>query len=973
MYRLGKYQWQRKPNPIKMKLLYLLLLLPYLLFPQCPVITLQPQSQADCDGNSIRMIVESNGTTFQWEKKRPQDVNFINITGATQSNYQIMPTGNIANPTGTQYRVKISLGTCSIYSNTSSIQLRKINSILNPAICERGTGVLESIQTEGATKFQWTRSFNGGPYADLIDNDQFQGSQQNQLRISQASQNLDGQKFKIRIDFAISANNDNEGSTQNLNQTSTCPRTSSEITLQIKPSPTPRHAASTYTGCINQPISVNATGCSPYTTQWYDEHRNPLGTGARFNITRQDSIPLFVFATCINASCESLPSTGTRAHAFPKPAPPINSGTPPEICPAISITFKASGGSNNLWYSTATSTIPLSSATNFNMLASPANSYVTRFVSQSIRGCESNRTSIMVRVLPTNLCTTDDSTRTPPSNVNPPSTDTTTQTLPHVRLSYELHQNCELASYALNINGCPNLPIITINQQGTFVGNYYSAYVLENQELHITCPESIGSPLDILLPGLNAPEIQIQTNYQNFACEGDKTQLSIQLPVGANMIGWEYNGHLHSQNITLNEPLVSGSYQAIIQRNSCTYRSEYVVIDVHPKPIAPLIINPKNNLCIGDSVWVYTLNPHPFILWNGLERTTQYLFKANEIGQQNIHVQISNDGICWSNPSIPITIQINPTPERPKILVQNNGGFCLGDSILVQLDKMGLQYRWSTNDTTQYLYAQSPLIYEAVYQDSAGCWSPPSSPVQTVLFPKEPQPTILYNNRQFCLGESITLRSTPAYEYVWSTKEYSDSINVKLSNRISLITRNQYGCWSTPSLAIEVIAQESPWMPVLSRSGRYFIQAKNQEKVTRYEWKLDQFILNERSSQIKIKQSGSFQVRAVRKYELSDSPSVQCFSPYQVASFGIPADDPGLSIYPNPNRGEQVNIEIQDDLINVTVELISLQGKLIKQWQINDTLNIQRLNLSDVFSGNYILALYTNQWAREKRIFIVSD
>ncbi|MEN9959078.1 MAG: hypothetical protein RLZZ474_1322, partial [Bacteroidota bacterium] len=148
----------KKPNPDKMKTLLLLLLLPFLAYTQCPVITQQPQSQADCDGNSIRMIVISNGTTFQWEKKRPQDANFSNISGAIQANYQIMPTGNSANPTSTQYRVKISLGACSIYSETASIQLRKINSILNPAICERGNGVLESIQTEGATHYQWMRS-----------------------------------------------------------------------------------------------------------------------------------------------------------------------------------------------------------------------------------------------------------------------------------------------------------------------------------------------------------------------------------------------------------------------------------------------------------------------------------------------------------------------------------------------------------------------------------------------------------------------------------------------------------------------------------------------------------------------------------------------------------------------------------------------------------------------------------------------
>jgi hypothetical protein len=162
-------------------------------------------------------------------------------------------------------------------------------------------------------------------------------------------------------------------------------------------------------------------------------------------------------------------------------------------------------------------------------------------------------------------------------------------------------------------------------------------------------------------------------------------------------------------------------------------------------------------------------------------------------------------------------------------------------------------------------------------------------------------------------------------------------------------------------------------MPVLTRLGRYFIQATNQEKVTRYEWKRDYSNLMDTSAQLKIKQSGLFQVRAMRTYNLVDAPSVHCYSSYQVASFGIPVDDPGIRIYPNPNRGEQITLEIQDDLKNVQVELISLQGKKIKQWEIKDTMHIQSLNLSDVISGNYILVMYANQWVREKRIFIVSD
>jgi Ig-like domain CHU_C associated/Secretion system C-terminal sorting domain len=951
----------------------LFLLLPFLAFPQCPLITQQPQSQADCDGNSIRMIVESNGTTFQWEKKRPQDASFSNITGATQANYQIMPTGNSSNPTGTQYRVKVGIGSCYLHSDHASIQLRKINSILNPAICERGNGVLESIQTEGATHYQWMRSIHGGPFVDMSDDIQFQGTQQNQLQIIQATTNLDGQKFKIRVDFIVSANNDNEGSTQNLNQTLTCPRTSSEITLQIKATPTPRHAANSYSGCINQAFPVNATGCSPYTTQWYDEQHNLIGTGARLLVTLPDESPHRYFATCMNAGCESLVSSGTQAQAFPKPNPPQNAGTLSEICPGLSVTFKASGGVNNIWYLNTSSTAPLSTATTYTTSANPASSPFTRYVSQKINGCESDRTAILVQVLSLAVCSPTDSTSTPPPIVNPPPTDSTEQNLPQVHLSYQLHQNCESGTYALNIHGCHLATQITINRQATLVSNYFESYIPENTELHITCPESISDPLDILLPGLTPPEIPIQSNYQNYVCEGDKTSLSIQLPIGAHMVGWEYNGHLFTQTKDLHETLAAGNYQAIIQRNTCTYRSESIYIDVHPKPEIPKLINTRTNICIGDTIYLQTTVAYPYYLWSNQSTAATFVESAKQAGNLDIVAQVSMDGTCWSNPSETIHIQVNPSPEKPQILVQKNGGFCRGDSILLSLNHTGMAYKWSNNEINQRIYAYKPERYEAIWQDSMGCWSPPSEAVQTYYYPEEPQPHIHALNRQFCQGESVTIYASPAFEYRWSTQANSDSIVLRTSDIIYLKTQNEYGCLSPPSLPLQIIAQGNPWMPKLSRSGMYFIQATNIEPVTKYEWKLDSHLLKDTTAQIKIRQSGFFQVRAIKKYELRDAIPIQCYSPYQVSSFGISADDPGIRLYPNPNKGELVQVEIQEDLSNVDVALYSLQGKQLKRWQLSDTRLAHSLQLEQIPTGSYVLQFYAQQWSREKRIFIVSD
>jgi len=392
-----------------MKYTCLLLLFCMAAFGQCPVISQQPENQSDCEGNSIRMrCIATPGSIFQWERKRPTDANYVSISGATGSSYQILPSGDANNPSGTLYRAKVSLGTCSIYSNPAEISLHKISSILNPGICERGSGILEvqlsELSAASATTYQWSRSTDGQSYSDISDDTNFSGSQTKNLQISNALLGFSGQKFKVRVLFSITSNNDNEGSLTNENQTTTCPRTSTEVSLQIKSSPVPVHSATIYKGCLGAPIGINSTGCSPYTTQWYDANQQKIGTGARISVLQLTKTPMLYKATCIKLGCESLASTGTSAQAYDIPAAPLNAGTPSAICPGNSIVFKATGGTNNIWYLTESATSSLSTATNLTVNTTGdlgiAPNKLTRWVSQKINECESPRTAIEVIIPP---------------------------------------------------------------------------------------------------------------------------------------------------------------------------------------------------------------------------------------------------------------------------------------------------------------------------------------------------------------------------------------------------------------------------------------------------------------------------------------------------------------------------------------------------------------------------------------------
>jgi hypothetical protein len=82
----------------------------------------------------------------------------------------------------------------------------------------------------------------------------------------------------------------------------------------------------------------------------------------------------------------------------------MNAGTPSSICPGNSLIFKASGGTNNIWYLNENATSSLSTATSLTVV-STGNSgteaqKITRWVSQKINECESPRAAIEVMVPP---------------------------------------------------------------------------------------------------------------------------------------------------------------------------------------------------------------------------------------------------------------------------------------------------------------------------------------------------------------------------------------------------------------------------------------------------------------------------------------------------------------------------------------------------------------------------------------------
>ena len=1007
-----------------MKLSFLLyfILFDFLVFSQCPTIVQQPQSQTDCDGNSIRMICQATaGSSYQWERKRPQDGNYSPITGANLNAYQIFPSGDANSPTGTLYRVKVALNSCTIYSQAAEITLTKISSILNPSICERGIGILEvqmpEISASKAISFQWTRAIGGGNFTDISDNANFKGSQTKNLTINNATASLQGQRFKIRIQYSITLNNDNEGSLNNENQVSSCPRTSNEVTLTIKSSPQLIHSSSMYTGCLGAPILINSTGCSPYVTQWYDENDNKLGTGAKIFVTHTDLNPKIYKATCLKLGCESLPSLGTSAQAFNVPAAPSNAGTPTATLLESSIIFKATGGTNNMWYLNENDTKAISTATTLSV-AVPINTgtsaiELVRWVSQKVNNCESPKTAIrvsipaivkpIVPVVPTIPVsgTPANSTPPPPLITSSPTTipanpsdnpevisiptevpaepdvyDLKEIILPKEKLflRYSTQVRCDEESYLLHVEGCP-VPLKYENLNGGI--DYRSpeedllVHSPNETKINVICEGEFADPMLVVLPSLKRPNFTVESSFDSFVCENENIEIKLNYSSDSQFHVWEKEGHSYSENPIIKEVANAGTYQAIISKAGCFYRSELVTVDVHKTPVTPILFSPKHTICQNDSLLISIKNDANKYLWSMGETTKNLPFIGKKAGIELFKAKITLDGKCWSAWSNPLKIIIHPTPTKPQIVTIRNAGFCRGDSTFLETTKNAKSWMWSSSETQSFIYSKIPQTYTVVIQDSVDCWSPPSDPVTSFYFPIEKQPvTKSFPSNQFCLGNFVTLKTSPAFGYLWNTGETTDSIKVNQSGKYHLKTRNEYGCWSIPSIEQYIFGRTLPLMPILEKNGTFFIKARNFDVVDSYQWIVGPSKILDTNAILKMAVNGLHQVRAKRNFNLASNPLLSCFSEFQKMVFNIPENFNGFSIYPNPMIGDHLTIEILKETGAGEILLMDLRGIILGTWLFQNSKDAIKIKIHSIPNGQYIIKMNSANVILDKLLII---
>ena len=568
----------------------------FLSFAQCATISTQPLAQITCEGDSIRLIVVSSSGTFQWEKRRPSDAKFTSITNARTTRYSLL-SGGATHPTGSYYRLKITSGKCISYSDSVLVVLRKAPVISSVTVCEKAL-----------ISFPYTWTLNGQAVDSII-----------------ATPTLNGAKIKAFARYSTLP-------------AGTCVMASNEVSLSVTSLPTaPSHAVKIVKACVGLPFSLNATGCSPSLTFWYNSDGRKIGEGSRLPLIGSDSA---IFrASCVKSGCEGPLSAGVKTAIYPIPQPPINTSSS-YFCSDVPFSLQASGGLNNIWYESEIAKSSLSTATALTMKAirntSQEDSLLIRFASVKINDCESARTPVEIRIKPRLLLPTLNPIsltgertivvpETLPLNGTPPfqiiysssaksifgpfttngflyrtASDSLgcsakdTIEVNYVRNGPIIHHltsssetNCLTNNYRIRISGCP-LKTSALSGSKRYESGL-ADFTLLGGNYTILCNDGETDTLILNLPVLRQPSYLLRKSFTGPICEADSASLSLTLDPSVHFIGWEMNGHLFATEKTIKGLLPKGEYQTVIEENGCFYRSEKILVERKRNPPIPIL------------------------------------------------------------------------------------------------------------------------------------------------------------------------------------------------------------------------------------------------------------------------------------------------------------------------------------------------------------------------------------------------
>jgi hypothetical protein len=334
----------------------------------------------------------------------------------------------------------------------------------------------------------------------------------------------------------------------------------------------------------------------------------------------------------------------------------------------------------------------------------------------------------------------------------------------------------------------------------------------------------------------------------------------------------------------------------------------------------------------------------------GTYTTTAPVPSTTTAGTYTYYVSQANAGNDESMRAA-ITVVVNALPATPTITASGSTSFCTGGSVdLTSSAASG--NTWSTNATTSTITVATTGSYTVTVTDANGCAST-SAPI-SVNVSNAPAPTISASSTQACSGDVVTVTSSAADSYSWSTGETTQSIQVTDNATVSVTVTNANACNGVgQSAATTITFTATPTAAgSFTTAGNVVTFANTSTGATSYSWDFGDF-------------TNSSATAPAHAYAANGTYTVvltaingNCSS---TATFEISievgleeANAMNLMVYPNP-ASTQVLVAFDNTAVG-SVQIIDAMGRIV----VSETLNTigavaLPIDVSQLADGTYTI------------------
>ncbi len=332
-------------------------------------------------------------------------------------------------------------------------------------------------------------------------------------------------------------------------------------------------------------------------------------------------------------------------------------------------------------------------------------------------------------------------------------------------------------------------------------------------------------------------------------CSGETVVLDAENP-GATY-AWNTGAVTQTINVTS-----SGNYGVVVTSdNGCT-DNDIVTVTINANPVVDL--GDALSFCANEDLILDAGNPGADYVWS-----TGAITQEITVSESGIYsVEVTNAAGCISSDDVTLTALPVPVVDLGDDITA-----CAGDIILLDAENTGADFDWTTGDNTQTIEVTASGDYGVVVTNIYGC-----SESDHVVITINPSPILnLGSDIEFCENTSVILDAeNPGDDYVWTTGETTQEIEINSEGTFGVTVTNDFGCSVYDALNATILPV--PFVDLgadtaYCEGGIFILDATTPSST--YEWNTD-----ETTPEIQISESGTYSVIVTNDFGCSDTDAI---------------------------------------------------------------------------------------------------